>query len=143
MSGQIDPLTREARVARASQALRLSALLVAFVADMDPLALYRSTKGASAESYWRSLWLYLTRVGLDITETDLADALGRHHSTIAHACKSIEDVRSEHDGADDAIEELIADVKRNFDRVNRIHDALIEGKEKRAKAAKASARRGD
>lgn len=137
MSGAIDPLVRERRVERAKHALRLNASLVfGFIADIDPLLFYRDSKGSSEESYWRQLAIYLTRVALDIPETDITDALGRHHSTVAHACHIIENARSASDAADDAIEELIEDVRRNFERRERFHNALVaardQGKKKSA-----------
>jgi hypothetical protein len=49
---------------------------------------------------------YVMVVGLNLQQQEVARLLGRHHSTIAHSCKLIEDIRDDDEELDRRLEVL-------------------------------------
>lgn len=74
MSNISELLPGEGTLDRAKEALRRCALLIGFHADLDPLILY-DARGATEETYWRHVWIFCTRIALDISEADIARAM--------------------------------------------------------------------
>lgn len=74
---------------------RLVIALVATTAGIPVetlLALHRSSAPAAAA---RQLAMYLAHVSLGLSQNDVAQAFGRDRTTVAHACRRIEDQRDD------------------------------------------------
>lgn len=68
----------------------------------------------------RALAMYLAHVGLGLSMTRVASGFGRHRSTVAHACRRIEE-RREVAGWDSWVGALEADARRL------VHHAVARG----------------
>lgn len=133
----IDLMPGETPLERAKIALRRTANLVAFHADMDAIVLY-DTRGTGEETYWRHLWLYIVRTGLDVAEADIAAAFTQqcvalgirkssdapfHHDSVANACHHIEDLIEDGDAAAE-VEWLVAQVVEHWRRGRLLRERL-------------------
>jgi len=75
---------------------------VATVFEVDPAMLMRRTRGAARAAQARQVAMYLAHVGCELSLTAVGRIFDRDRSTVAHACRRIEDAR-EAPEFDDAI----------------------------------------
>lgn len=72
---------------------RIVAALVAASCDVGVDLLLGPLRCCARVATARQLAMYLAHVGLGLSQTEVAIAFGRDRSTIAHACRRIEDRR--------------------------------------------------
>jgi hypothetical protein len=80
---------------------RCTAALLGAYFDLEPRVFFRESRGESEESFARQIGYYLLHRVFDLAECEIADALGRHHSTIQHGVNLIVRMRDD----DEAFEE--------------------------------------
>ncbi|HSI38919.1 MAG TPA: helix-turn-helix domain-containing protein [Xanthobacteraceae bacterium] len=73
----------------------IAAGVAAAATDVAPADILGLTRGSSASAEARALAMYLAHVGLGLTLMQVGRGFGRHHSTVAHACRSVEDLRDD------------------------------------------------
>lgn len=86
-------------------ALRCLARLVGAFVDLDPAEFIGSSKGTQAQVNARQMVMYLLLTDADFREIDIANGLGRHHSTVDHAVEKFTALREEAE-IDDALTRL-------------------------------------
>lgn len=86
-------------------ALRCLARLVGAFVDLDPAEFIGSSKGTQAQVNARQMVMYLLLTDADFREIDIANGLGRHHSTVDHAVEKFTALREETE-IDDALTRL-------------------------------------
>lgn len=91
--------------ARAEFAARLVVRLVANSFDIDEAVLFGGGRGASEISRARQIAIYLLHTSLSIPYGVLARLFRRDRTTVAHACRTIEDLR-DNPAKDNAISKL-------------------------------------
>jgi len=91
--------------ARAEFAARLVVRLVANSFDVDEAVVLASGRGASEISRARQIAMYLLHTSLSIPYGRLARLFGRDRTTVAHACRTVEDLR-DNPARDNAISKL-------------------------------------
>lgn len=74
---------------------RIVTALVAAAAGLNVDMLFSPGRCTAPISGARQLAMYLAHVGLGLPQTDVAQAFNRDRSTVAHACRRIEDMRDE------------------------------------------------
>ncbi len=72
---------------------QLSAGVVGYALRVSPNAILADSRGSNSESRARQIAMYLTYVGFELSLARVALAFGRDRSTVAHACRQIEDAR--------------------------------------------------
>ena len=83
----------------------LAASLVAYALGLQADAIMSTVRGSPAVAHARHISMYLTYVSLGISQTRVALAFDRDRTTVAHACRTIEDRRDDRD-FDDWLEQL-------------------------------------
>lgn len=66
---------------------------VAVVFDVDTELLLKPNRGRAEVAMARQVAMYLAHVGCELSLTAVGRVFGRDRSTVAHACKRIEDAR--------------------------------------------------
>lgn len=79
------------------QEARLAATLAAFTLAVDPEAVVTDRRGSDAAARARQVSMYLMYVTSGLSLAKVAVAFGRDRSTVAHACRQIEDRRDDPD----------------------------------------------
>ncbi|MEZ5872384.1 MAG: helix-turn-helix domain-containing protein [Nitratireductor sp.] len=74
-------------------AARVVLRLVAHATGCETGKLTAASRGTSAEARARQLAIYLIHTSLSVSYNDIALLFGRDRTTIAHACRTIEDLR--------------------------------------------------
>ena len=69
--------------------------LAASLFEIDPVLLTLSTRGRARVAMARQVAMYLAHVGYGLTLTEVGEMFGRDRTTVAHACRRIEDKREE------------------------------------------------
>ncbi|QIB35074.1 helix-turn-helix domain-containing protein [Ancylobacter pratisalsi] len=77
----------------APELCRLAARLVADEAGVPFHAVLNRCRLSHAVSTTRALAMYLAHVGLGLSMSAVARGFGRHRSTVAHACRRMEEYR--------------------------------------------------
>lgn len=72
---------------------QLSASVVGYAMRVAPSAILAASRGTNVESRARQIAMYLTYIGFELSLARVALAFGRDRSTVAHACRQIEDAR--------------------------------------------------
>ncbi len=67
--------------------------LVAAMTGVAPRAIALGTRAGPAAARARQIAMYLAHTGLEWTLTRTGAAFGRHHSTVVHACRRVENMR--------------------------------------------------
>jgi chromosomal replication initiation ATPase DnaA len=96
--------------ARDRAAARLAMDLAAYACAVEPVDVSARTRGSAEAAAARQLAMYLAHVATGMSLSRVAYAFGRDRSTVAHACRAIEDRRD--DPAFDAQVEMLEDVLR-------------------------------
>ena len=71
----------------------LAASIVGYTMRVPAPAILDCARGTHAIARARQISMYLTYVGFEMSLARVALAFGRDRSTVAHACRQIEDVR--------------------------------------------------
>ena len=66
---------------------------VAIVFDVDALLIEKPTRGRARTALARQVAMYLAHVGCELPLTAVGRIFGRDRSTVAHACRRVEDAR--------------------------------------------------
>lgn len=66
---------------------------VATVFEVDTVLLERPTRGPAEIALARQVAMYLAHVGCELSLTAVGRMFGRDRSTVAHACRRVEDAR--------------------------------------------------
>lgn len=66
---------------------------VATVFEVDSMLLGQPTRGQARTALARQVAMYLAHVGCELTLTAVGRIFGRDRSTVAHACRRVEDAR--------------------------------------------------
>ncbi|MDI4665752.1 chromosomal replication initiator DnaA [Xanthobacter autotrophicus] len=74
---------------------RLAAAIVAAHAGCGVEALVGLRRSTAPIATARQLAMYLAHVGLGLPQSEVAQAFGRDRSTVAYACRRIEDLRDD------------------------------------------------
>ena len=99
-------------------ALRCLARLVAAVFDIDPASFVGETKGSPIQVHARQVLMYLLMTEAGFQEMEIAQGLGRHHSTVGHAVANFTALREE------------ADIDLAFTRLGEMYRSLREARDK-------------
>lgn len=75
------------------RACRVVTALVAAVTGISMELLFARQRSTAPVAAARQLAIYLAHVGLGLPQADVAQAFNRDRSTVAHACRRIEDMR--------------------------------------------------
>lgn len=76
-----------------STAARIAIALVAASSGLTVDALLTLQRSAAPIAAARQLAMYVAHVALGLSQADVARAFGRDRTTVAHACRRIEDLR--------------------------------------------------
>ncbi len=71
--------------------------IVASVFDVDPEQLRRPTRGLARIALARQVAMYIAHIGFSFTLTEVGELFDRDRTTVAHACKQIEQRREDVD----------------------------------------------
>lgn len=82
---------------------RLTGYATANLFGVPPLEIWASSRGRRRIAQARQTAAYLTHVGFSAPLAEVAEAFGRHRTTIGHACARLEDARA-HRGLDHCLE---------------------------------------
>lgn len=74
---------------------RLAMAIVAAMAGLNVDALVDLRRSTAPVATARQTAMYLAHVGLGLPQADVAQAFGRDRSTVAYACRRIEDLRDD------------------------------------------------
>jgi hypothetical protein len=98
-------------------ACSLAALLAADALDVPLANVLAKTRGSRTAAHARQVAMYLAHVALGVPLAAIGRCFGRDHSTVAHGCGRIEDLRDER-SFDEMIAELalVARIARHLDR---------------------------
>jgi len=96
--------------ARDRAAARLAMDLAAYACAVEPGEMSARTRGSAEVAAARQLAMYLAHVAGGMSLARVAYAFGRDRSTVAHACRTIEDRRD--DPAFDAQVEMLEELLR-------------------------------
>jgi len=94
--------------------LQLAALLCADLFSVSLSEIYGSKRGAARIALARQAAAYLAHVTFGLTYEAVGRALGRDRTTVAHACRRIEDLRDE-----PAFDRMIGEVEAELTRLSR------------------------
>ena len=99
------------------EACSLAAMLAADALDVPLANVLAKTRGSPKAAHARQVAMYLAHVALGIPLATVGRCFGRDHSTVAHGCGRIEDLRDER-SFDEMIAELAlaARIARRLDR---------------------------
>ncbi|HWK86048.1 MAG TPA: helix-turn-helix domain-containing protein [Xanthobacteraceae bacterium] len=100
-----------------AEACSLAAMLAADALDVPLANVLAKTRGSPKAAHARQVAMYLAHVALGIPLATIGRCFGRDHSTVAHGCGRIEDLRDER-SFDEMIAELAlaARIARRLDR---------------------------
>lgn len=100
-----------------AEACSLAAMLAADALDVPLANVLADKRGSQTAAHARQVAMYLAHVALGVPLSAVGRCFGRDHSTVAHGCRRVEDLR---DGRsfDDLIAELAlaARIARHLDR---------------------------
>lgn len=98
-------------------ACSLAAMLAADALDVPITNVLAETRGSRTAAHARQVAMYLAHVALGVPLASVGRCFGRDHSTVAHGCGRVEDLRDER-GFDQMIAELAlaARIARRLDR---------------------------
>lgn len=88
-----------------TRAVRIASRLVAALFDLPPDHFTGASKGPPAQVHARQVLCYLLHTEGEFDQAAIADALGRHRSTVGHAVAVITSLR-EHPQVDTALDRL-------------------------------------
>jgi hypothetical protein len=74
---------------------RLVATCVAFDFGLDPAELGAALRGSQRAAFARQIAMYLAHVGFALSFETIGQAFGRDRTTVAHACRVVEDGRDD------------------------------------------------
>ena len=89
------PAARRRSPGPESGACRLAAAIVAAGAGLGVERIVGRQRSTARVALARQLAMYLAHVGLGLPQSGVAEAFGRDRSTVAHACRRIEDLRDD------------------------------------------------
>ena len=100
-----------------ADACSLAAVLAADALDVPLANVLAATRGPRTAAHARQVAMYLAHVALGVPLAAVGRCFGRDHSTVAHGCGRVEDLRDER-GFDQMIAELAlaARIARRLDR---------------------------
>lgn len=75
----------------------MATALVAATTGVDVDVMLGRRRSAAPVAAARQLAMYLAHVALGLTQTEVAQAFQRDRTTVAHACRRVEDLRDERD----------------------------------------------
>ncbi len=103
-------------------ACRLSIASVCAVKNLLPVDLNTLTRSSPCVSFARQIAMYLAHTKFGISYDDVGTFFGRNRSTVAHACKVIEDLRDDYvfDDRISKLEYLIDAAMPNSPEVQRV-----------------------
>jgi len=95
--------------ARDRAAVRLAIHVAAYASEVDPAKVAARTRGTADAAATRQLAMYLAHVAFEMSLAKVAIVFERDRSTVAHACRLIEERREdpEFDAHVDALEALL------------------------------------
>jgi chromosomal replication initiation ATPase DnaA len=76
-------------------AAHLAASVASFALGVPHASIVSENRGCSRSAFARQVAMYLCHVGFELSLARVAQAFGRDRSTVAHACRMIEDRREE------------------------------------------------
>lgn len=97
------PVSRPTR-SRPWQLAAIEQVVVAAL-GMTPAAFRSASRGTARSAYARQIAMYLARTRLELSYAAIGHAFGRDRTTVAHACRIIEELR-EQAAADHFLTEL-------------------------------------
>lgn len=74
---------------------RLVATCVAFDFGLDPAELGAALRGSQRAAFARQIAMYLAHIGFALSFETIGHAFGRDRTTVAHACRVVEDGRDD------------------------------------------------
>lgn len=74
---------------------RLAAALSAYAYGVDEAQVQAETRGTSAAALARQVAMYLAHVSFEMSISRVGAAFGRDRSTVAYACRQVEDRRDD------------------------------------------------
>lgn len=107
-------------------ALRVAARLLSAVFDMPEETFTGPKKGSPPQVHARQVLIYLLNTEADFQQSDIAQALGRHHSTIGHAVEVVTAMREddELDAALTRLGEMLRDILQAHSRLPTLVETL-------------------
>lgn len=99
---QVDP-----RLLADSARARLAQHVVAFAFGETENEIAAPTRGSKSAAFARQIAMYLTHIAFSMSLARVAVAFGRDRSTVAHACRIVED-RREETALDDLLDRIEA-----------------------------------
>lgn len=99
-------------------ALRCLARMVGAVFDLDPAEFVGEAKGSPLQVHARQVLIYLLITEAEFQQSEVADGLGRHHSTIGHALAMVTELRNE------------PEIDRTFTWLGEMYRSLRDAREK-------------
>jgi chromosomal replication initiation ATPase DnaA len=100
---------------------KLAAALAAFTLGIDPDAIVTDRRGTDAVAWARQVSMYLMYVTSGLSLAKVAAAFGRDRSTVAHACRIIEDRRE-----DPAFDAWVDNLQSVFERLFALRDQGLD-----------------
>jgi hypothetical protein len=85
----------DSRLTGRDEGCRLAAVLAADCFDVPLQAILAGTRGTPKSAYARQAAMYLSHVALGTTLSAIGRFFSRDHSTVAHACRRVEDRRDD------------------------------------------------
>lgn len=89
------PLAPSGAAACPNDICRLVTASVAFDFGLDPAALEVTLRGSQRVAFARQIAMYLAHVGFGLSFEAIGRAFGRDRTTVAHACRVVEDGRDD------------------------------------------------
>ncbi len=84
-----------ARRAKDAAAAELAASIASYAVGIPQHNIVDDARGSPQTAFARQLAMYLCHVGFELSLARVAAAFGRDRSTVAHACREIEDRRED------------------------------------------------
>ncbi len=91
----VPPAQSEAAAASPNDICRLVTACVAFDFGLDAAALEAVLRGSQRVAFARQIAMYLAHVGFGLSFEAVGRAFGRDRTTVAHACRVVEDGRDD------------------------------------------------
>jgi chromosomal replication initiation ATPase DnaA len=91
----VPPPQSETAAASPDDTCRLVAACVAFDFGLDAAALEAGLRGSQRVAFARQIAMYLSHVGFGLSFEAVGWAFGRDRTTVAHACRVVEDGRDD------------------------------------------------
>lgn len=82
-------------VAAAAGRVHIVVALVCGAFDLTPGQIHRGTRGAARVAFGRQVAMYIAHIWLGLSMSEVGRRFGRDRTTVAHACRLVEDRRDD------------------------------------------------